>query len=76
MDTTADHLDPLSELEKIAQEIRLKIHLASMDAKELWSKTLEPKIYEAKERARHAKTMPREAVEDLVGRLEQFYGSL
>jgi len=77
MDTTANqHLDPLGELEKIAEEIRLKLHLASMDAKEMWSKTLEPKVFEVKERARHARDTSRDAVKDLVERLEQFYGSL
>jgi hypothetical protein len=76
MDTTAHHLDPLAELEKIAESIRVKIHLASMDAKDTWSKSLEPKIFEVKERARHAGETSRDAVRELVARLEIFYGSL
>jgi hypothetical protein len=77
MGTTANpHHDSLADLERVAEEIRVKIHLAGMDAKDTWSKTLEPKIFEIKERARQAGSTSRDAVRELVERLEKFYASL
>ncbi len=45
--------DVRNELQKLAGEIRLKIHLAGMDAKDTWNR-LEPKIHEVEQRAERA----------------------
>jgi hypothetical protein len=66
----------LEELERVADEIRVKIHLAGMDARETWSKTLEPKLFDVRDHARRARASSREAVRELVEALKTFYGSL
>lgn len=52
------HNDPSSSamesLRRMADEIRLKIHLAGMDAKDAWNK-LEPKLHELEHKAEAAK---------------------
>jgi hypothetical protein len=48
-------------LHRMADEIRLKIHLAGMDAKDTWVK-IEPKLHEFERRAEAAKD---KLVEDL-----------
>lgn len=45
--------DVRNEMGKLADEIRLKIHLASMDAKDTWHR-LEPKLHELEQRAERA----------------------
>jgi len=40
----------LTEIQGLRDEIRVKIHLAGMDARDAWTK-LEPRIYELEERA-------------------------
>jgi hypothetical protein len=50
--------DPTSStmdgLRRMADEIRLKVHLAGMEAKEAWSK-LEPRLHELEHKAEAAK---------------------
>jgi hypothetical protein len=41
-------------LHRMADEIRLKIHLAGMEAKETWS-TIEPRLHEFERKAENAK---------------------
>lgn len=60
------------ELEGLAEEIRLKIHLAGMDANTLWNEKLEPKLFEARVHAREAKEASRAAVEDTIKALRDF----
>jgi len=42
----ADHQEQRDKLKELADEFRLKAHLASMDAKTLWEEELEPKLRE------------------------------
>lgn len=68
--------DTLGELEELAEEIRLKIHLAGMEAKTKWNETLEPKLFEARTHAREASDASRRSVEDVVNALRSFARSL
>ena len=43
---------PATELRRIADEIRVRIHLAGMDVKDAW-KRLEPKVTELEHRIEH-----------------------
>ncbi|HEY8077336.1 MAG TPA: hypothetical protein VIF62_24590 [Labilithrix sp.] len=76
MAATTNRHDVLEQIERIAQDIRVRLHLASMDAKDAWSKTLEPKVFEAREAARHAKDTTSDAAKELLARLETFYREL
>lgn len=66
----------LAELETITEEIELKIHLASMDAKTVWKDTLEPKLHEARTHARGAKDASKAVIEDAVKAFEKFAAAL
>lgn len=65
----------LDELEQISDEIRVKVHLAGMDAKDAWKK-LEPRIDEAKAHANKATDASIHAVEDIVKAFRDFGASL
>lgn len=70
-------LDQAAEdLESIGDEIRLKMHLANMDAKALWSEKLEPRWFDARNHAREAKTASLAAVRETIKALEEFSASL
>ena len=62
----------LSELETLSDEIRVKLHLASMDARATWDKDLEPKLEEARRHAREAKAASKKAIEDTVAAFKSF----
>lgn len=42
----------VAELETLGREVELKMSLASMEARDVWQKSLEPRLYEAKLHAR------------------------
>lgn len=66
----------LGELEELAEEIRLKLHLANMDAKTTWDETLEPKLFQARQLARDATDASKHSVEEAVNALRNFSKSL
>jgi hypothetical protein len=57
--------DALLELEKLADEVRVKIHLANMDARDAWQR-LEPKLEDAKAHGREATKASKAAINDAV----------
>jgi hypothetical protein len=65
-----------TELEALGDEIRLKLHLAGMEANTVWSKTLEPRLFEARVHAREAKTASLAAVEDTIKALKEFAAAM
>lgn len=66
----------VAELEQLAGEIQVKLHLASMDARDAWSRKLEPKLFEARQHAREARDASIKAVEDTVAAFKAFSASL
>ena len=66
----------LADLETITEEIELKIHLASMDAKTVWSEKLEPKLHDARAHAREAKAASKTVIQDAVKAFKTFAASL
>lgn len=66
----------VGELESVAEEIRLKLHLASMDAKTRWDETLEPKLFEARTLAREASDASVRSIEDALEAFRTFAKSL
>jgi len=66
----------LKDLEQITEEIRLKLHLGSMEAKDRWNSTLEPKLLEARKRAREAGQASGEFIQEVVAALRAFSKSI
>ena len=65
----------LNELEQVADEIRVKLHLAGMDAKDAWGK-LEPRLDDARQHARSATASSRKAFEEIVEAIRDFRKTL
>lgn len=57
--------EALNELETLSDEIRLKVHLAGMDAQDAWQK-LEPRLFEAREHAREATAASKAAIQETL----------
>lgn len=65
----------LDELERVGDQIRLKLHLANMDAKDAW-KELEPQVQQAREHAKSAGEESRKGLEDLLAAVRRFAATL
>lgn len=76
MKTPQTPQDALLELERLADEIRLGLHLASMDAKDTWQTKLEPRLFEARAHAHEAKEAGDRALHEVVRAFQAFADSL
>jgi len=65
----------VERMRALRDEIRLKIHLAGMDARDEWRK-LEPKIEEVERAAHHLTEATRAAASDAVKRLSNLRSRL
>lgn len=65
----------LDELRRLRDEIRLEIHLGSMEAKEKWEE-LEPRIRDVETMAKDISNASRRAVQEVVDSLRRFRESL
>jgi hypothetical protein len=66
------HDSVVTKLERLRDEIKLHLHLASLDAKKEWDETLEPRVLEIEQAARDAAEDPQGTVRELVERVEGF----
>ena len=66
----------LEKLGTLRDEVKLHLHLASLDAKQEWDEKLEPRINEVQTTAHQVSDASRAAVHDLVSRVEGFYTKL
>jgi ElaB/YqjD/DUF883 family membrane-anchored ribosome-binding protein len=66
----------LAELEQLADEIQVKLHLAGMDAKDTWANKLEPRLHEARIHAREAKDASKKLVAEVATAFRDFSASL
>lgn len=65
----------LAELRQIRDEIRVKLHLANLEAKERWT-ALEPRLAEAEKHVREAGEAARNAVGEIVKAFRAFSSNL
>jgi hypothetical protein len=65
----------LEQLKTLRDEVRVRLHLAGMDAKQEWNK-LEPHLFEVEQAAREATEASRHAIGEAVERLKKFRQSL
>jgi hypothetical protein len=64
------------KLDMLRDEVKLHLHLATLDAKKEWDERLEPKILEAQTAAMQASETSRTALRELVTRVESFVAKL
>jgi hypothetical protein len=68
--------ETLFQLEQLSDEIRVKMHLANMDAKDMWEKKLEPQLEKARVHAKEASHASKAAIEDSIEAFRRFAASL
>ncbi|WP_437543878.1 hypothetical protein WME95_35045 [Sorangium sp. So ce327] len=65
----------LESLQTLRDEIRVRLHLAGMDAKDAWDK-LEPKLLDAEKLADDVSEASRHALREIVEKVKEFRSSL
>ena len=65
----------LTQLQTLRDEVRVRLHLASMDIKDQWNK-LEPHLLDVEKKATDASEASRTLIHDAVKKLETFRASL
>lgn len=65
----------VDEIQWLADEIRVKLHLANMDAKDAWRK-LEPQLEHARQHAHEATDASSQAIQDILDAFKKFQASL
>ena len=68
--------EAITELETLTDEIRVKLHLAGMDANVAWNEKLEPRLFEARGHAIEAKAASKLAIEHALKAFKDFSASL
>jgi hypothetical protein len=71
----ADLQKSLDALATLRDEIRVRLHLAGMDAKDAWNR-LEPRLLEAEKLAEDVSDTSRTAMEEVVKKVREFKDSL
>jgi|HubBroStandDraft_2_1064218.scaffolds.fasta_scaffold1378863_1 hypothetical protein len=66
----------LDYLRTLRDEVRVKVHLAGMDAKDEWNKKLEPHLFDVEQKAVEASDASRHALTEAVEKLKKFRDSL
>lgn len=61
--------DQIAKIEGLVDEVRLKLHLASLEAKTEWSEKLEPRV-------QHLKNAPHQKLNELASLLESYAARL
>ncbi len=62
----------IEKLATLRDEVKLQLHLASLDAKKEWDEKLAPRVLEAEQSAKEITDSTRSSARELVGRLEEF----
>lgn len=65
----------LDELRRLRDEVRLDMHLASMDAKDKW-RELEPRVMDAENLAKDITEASRKALQEVIDSVRRFRESL
>ncbi len=64
--------EAIDNLEQVAGEVRLKIHLAEMETRDAWEKTLEPRLLAARGHAKEATAASKAAIDETVQAIREF----
>ena len=66
----------LEKLETLRDEVKLKLHLATLDAKKEWDDKLSPRVLEIQSSAREITESSRSGLNELIARMEDFLARL
>lgn len=66
----------IERLQELRDEVKLKLHLASLDAKTEWDEKLSPKVFEVEQAAKQMTETTRDAAKELVVKVEHFLAGL
>jgi hypothetical protein len=62
----------MNDLERAADEVRVKLHLAGLDMKDAWSTKLEPRLFETRVHAKEASAASKAMIESTLKALRDF----
>lgn len=62
----------MNDLEQVAGEVGLKVHLVGLEVKQLWSTKLEPSLFEARVHAKEATASSKAAIESTLKAFREF----
>jgi hypothetical protein len=62
----------MNELEQVADEVRVKIHLGELDARDMWAQKLEPLLFQARVHAKEASGASKHAIEAALKAIRAF----
>jgi hypothetical protein len=62
----------IEKLSALREEVRLKLHLASLDAKKEWDDKLAPRVHEVEQAAKSITESSRSTLSELVAKVEDF----
>jgi hypothetical protein len=66
-----------AELRTMGDEIRVQLHLAGMDAKDLWNRDLEPRLFSLEQRVEgEVSSATKAALHDLRDAMQKFRANL
>jgi hypothetical protein len=66
----------LEKLATLRDEVKVRLHLAELDAKQEWDEKIDPVITELQGKAGQLGESSREKVQELVAKVEGFYNRL
>lgn len=66
----------LEHLATLRDEAKVKLHLATLDAKTEWDERLEPRIFEAEQAAKHITEATLGKLSELIAKVEDFVAHL
>lgn len=79
MNTSTIKAEVEKNIEKLAglrDEVRVRLHLASLDAKQEWDDKIAPHVLDAEEAAKSLTDASVSKVEDAIAKVQQFLGKL
>jgi hypothetical protein len=62
----------IEKLATLRDEVKLKLHLASLDAKKEWDDKLAPRVLEAERAAKNVTESSRSTLSELIAKIEDF----
>lgn len=66
----------IERLQELRDEVKLKLHLATLDAKTEWDEKLSPKVFEVEQAAKQMTEQTRATAKELVEKVEKFLARL
>ena len=74
--TKTDIQTGLASLYTLRDEIRVRLHLAGMEVKDVWNKTLEPQLLDAEKFAEEVTETSKQKLDELLTKVKDFQASL